>query len=69
MLFDAFDGMLEMAQRRPLVFNLSLHPYLVGHAFRLRPLQDFLALLAAHRQDVWITTPGEIARHARQVLV
>lgn len=67
-LFDAFDGMLEMSARRPLVFNLSLHPYLIGHAFRLRPLQSFLAHLAAHREQVWITTPGAIARHARAFL-
>ena len=66
-LFDAFDGMLEMSARWPLVFNLSLHPYLIGHAFRLRPFQAFLAHLADHRDQVWITTPGEIARHTRQV--
>jgi allantoinase len=67
-LFDAFDGMLEMALRRPLVFNLSLHPYLIGHAFRLQPFQQFLAHLAAHREEVWIATPGEIASHAREML-
>jgi hypothetical protein len=55
--------MLHTARRRPLVFNLSLHPYLIGHAFRLRPFRRFLAHLAAHRDEVWITHPGEIARH------
>lgn len=64
MLFDAFDGMLEASVKRPLVFNLSLHPYLIGHAFRLRPFRRFLAHLAAHREQVWIARPGEIARHA-----
>lgn len=68
MLFDAFDGMLAMSARHPLVFNLSLHPYLVGHAFRLKPLEAFLARLAAHREQVWIATPGAIARHAREQL-
>lgn len=63
-LFDAFDGMLEASRSRPLVFNLSLHPYLVGHAFRLQPLKRFLAHLAAHRHDIWLATPGEIACHA-----
>lgn len=62
-LFDGFDEMLHTARRRPLVFNLSLHPYLIGHAFRLRPFRRFLAHLAAHRDEVWITHPGEIARH------
>lgn len=64
MLFDAFDGMLEMARQRPLVFNLSLHPYLIGHAFRLRPFRQFLAHLAAHRDRAWITQPRAISEHA-----
>ena len=62
-LFDAFDDMLESSQQRPLVFNLSLHPYLIGHAFRLRPFRRFLRHLAAHRDQVWLTRPGDIARH------
>jgi allantoinase len=63
-LFDAFDEMLEASARRPLVFNLSLHPYLIGHAFRMRPFRRFLQHLAAHRDTVWLTRPGDIARHA-----
>lgn len=67
-LFDAFDEMRAISRKRPLVFNLSLHPYLVGHAFRLRPFRKFLAHLAAHRNDVWIARPGDIARHASAML-
>jgi allantoinase len=62
-LFDALDGMLDMSQHRPLVFNLSLHPYLVGHAFRLQPFKRFLAHLASLRNELWLTRPGDIARH------
>jgi allantoinase len=64
MLFDALEGMLEMSQRRPLVFNLSLHPYLIGHAFRLQPFKRFLKHLAALQNDVWIANPGQIANYA-----
>ncbi len=67
-LFDAFDEMLETSRRRPLVFNLSLHPYLIGHAFRLNPFRRFLAHLAAHRNEVWIARPGDIAAHAATCL-
>ena len=63
MLFDALDGMLEASTRRPLVFNLSLHPYLIGHAFRLQPFRRFLEHLGSLREQVWITRPGDIARH------
>ncbi len=67
-LFDAFDEMLEASARRPLVFNLSLHPYLIGHAFRLKPFRRFLQHLAAHRDQVWIARPGDIAAHAARCL-
>lgn len=62
-LFDAFDGMLDLSRRRPLVFNLSLHPYLIGHPHRLKPFRRFLEHLVAHRQDVWITQPRHICEH------
>lgn len=62
-LFDALDGMLHLSRQRPLVFNLSLHPYLIGHAFRLQPFRRFLMHLASLRNDLWLTRPGDIARH------
>lgn len=65
MLFDALDGMLSMSRHRPLVFNLSLHPYLIGHAFRLQPFRRFLMHLAALRNDLWLARPGDIARHVQ----
>ena len=63
-LVDQFDEMLEQSARQPLVFNLSLHPFLVGHAFRLRHLRRALAHIAAHRDRVWLARAGDIARHA-----
>ncbi|MFN0300364.1 MAG: hypothetical protein ACKVQU_08405 [Burkholderiales bacterium] len=65
MLIDQFDEMLEQARRQPIVFNLSLHRYLVGHAFRLRHLRRLLVHIAAHRSEIWLTRPGDIALHAR----
>ncbi len=65
MLIDQFDEMLLQARRQPIVFNLSLHPYLVGHAFRLRHFRRLLEHIAAHRPGIWLTRPGEIAMHAR----
>ena len=40
MLIDQFDEMLEQSTQQPIVFNLSLHPFLVGHGFRLRLDRD-----------------------------
>ena len=62
-LIDQFDEMLRLSRRWPLVFNLSLHPFLVGWPFRLRHLRRVLGHLAAHRDHVWLTRPGDMALH------
>ena len=54
----------ELSRRRPLIFNLSLHPYLIGHPHRLKPFRRFLEHLADHRTAIWLTRPGAIADHA-----
>jgi peptidoglycan/xylan/chitin deacetylase (PgdA/CDA1 family) len=69
MIIDQFDEMREQvhASRPPqaLVMGIALHPYLVGQPYRLRHLRRALKHIAAARAqgDVWITTPGAIARH------
>jgi peptidoglycan/xylan/chitin deacetylase (PgdA/CDA1 family) len=68
MLIDQFDEMLRQSPREPLVFNLSLHPYLVGHAFRLTHLRRAVAHIAARRERIWPARAGEIAAHAARVL-
>jgi peptidoglycan/xylan/chitin deacetylase (PgdA/CDA1 family) len=62
MIIDNFDEMLEQSRRQPLVMGIALHPYIVGQPYRLRHLRRALRHLAAHREAVWITTPGAIAR-------
>ena len=69
MIIDQFDEMLEQvnSSRHPqaLVMGIALHPYLVGQPYRLRHLRRALQHIAAARAkgDVWLTTPGAIARH------
>lgn len=62
-LLDGFEEQLRLARHFPGVFNLSLHPFLVGWPFRLRHLRHVLARLAeaSERDEVWLTTAGEIA--------
>jgi allantoinase len=67
MLVDAFEEALRLSARWPLAFNLSLHPFLVGHPFRLRHLRRVLAHIAGARRRIWLCRPGDIAAHARQV--
>jgi peptidoglycan/xylan/chitin deacetylase (PgdA/CDA1 family) len=63
MIVDNFDEMLEQSRAQPLVCMVSLHTFVVGQPFRLRELRRALQHVAAHRDDVWLTHPGAIARH------
>ena len=63
MIVDQFDEMLELSCERPLVMGVALHAYLVGQPHRLRHLKRALRHVASHRDKIWTTTPGAIARH------
>lgn len=61
-LIDQFDEMRAQSQSAPLVFGLSFHPYLIGHAFALKHIRRAIGHIAAHR-DIWLARPGDIADH------
>jgi allantoinase len=65
MVVNQFEVMALQAQHEPLVFALGLHPYVVGQPFRLRALRRALEHCLHHpgMEQVWLTSPGEIARH------
>jgi peptidoglycan/xylan/chitin deacetylase (PgdA/CDA1 family) len=63
MMIDHFDEMLAQAARRPLVYSVVLHSFVMGQPFRLRALRRALEHILRHREQLWITTPGEIARY------
>ena len=63
MVIDQFDEMLEQSRETPLVMGIALHSMIAGQRFRLRQLRCAFAHLAKHREAVWLTTVGEIARH------
>ena len=72
MIIDQLDEMLEQSQASdsaPLVMGIALHPYIVGQPYRLRHLRRALQHVAAARDrgQVWMTTPGDIFRHAVQM--
>jgi len=75
LIVDQFDEMLEQARRtaQPLVMGIALHPYVVGQPYRLRHLRGALRHVVTKaggcaREDVWITTPGPIARAYAQAV-
>ena len=65
MIADSFEEMLAQSTKQSLVMGIALHPYLVGQPHRLRPLRRALQAIVARRNDIWITTAGEIAAFSR----
>jgi peptidoglycan/xylan/chitin deacetylase (PgdA/CDA1 family) len=63
MIVDQFDEMMELAAQRPLVMGVALHAYIVGQPHRLKHLKRALRHIARRRGEIWLTTPGAIARH------
>src|SRR5258706_6518039 len=63
MIVDQFDEMREQSASAPLVMGIALHAYVIGQPFRMRHLRRALAHIAAHRDEVWLTHAGRIARH------
>jgi allantoinase len=63
MLVDQFEEMLAQSDSQPLVCGLSLHGFIVGQPFRLRPLRQAIRHIANHKRKerVWYTSAGEIA--------
>jgi hypothetical protein len=53
---DEFDA----AHAEGGLFQLTLHPHVIGHRSRLLVLRELLAHIASHR-DVWFATHAQIA--------
>ncbi|MGV9388276.1 polysaccharide deacetylase family protein [Streptomyces olivaceus] len=49
------------------VFQLTLHPHVIGHRSRLVVLRELLDHIASH-QDVWFATHAQLADAARSML-
>jgi hypothetical protein len=68
MWIDQFDEMLEQTGRgQTLVCPFVLHTFLLGQPFRLRQLRRAMQHILAHRDRIWLTQPGEIARHIQSL--
>ena len=63
MMVDQFDEMLHQSAKWPLVYTAVLHPFVIGQPFRLRALRRAMAHILSHRDEIWLTTPGQIAAY------
>jgi hypothetical protein len=57
--------LLEASEKQPLVFSLSLHGFILGQPFRLRPLRQALKHCVQHKQadQIWFTRAGDISNY------
>jgi len=60
-----FDQLLEEGADSGTVMCIPLHAYLVSQPHRLKAFEAALQHIAAHKDDVWITTAAEIAGYYR----
>ncbi len=67
MLVDQFEEMAEQSAKHPLVCNVSIHPYVFGYPFRLRPLRKALQHCFSSRlvERVWKCRPGDVSDYCR----
>jgi allantoinase len=63
MLVDQFDEMIKQCVHQPLVCSISLHPYIVGHPFRIAAVRKVLNHIVnhPHRDRVWFTRAEDIS--------
>jgi peptidoglycan/xylan/chitin deacetylase (PgdA/CDA1 family) len=57
---DQFDVLHADGAASGRVMSIALHPYVAGHPFRARWVERAIEYVTT-RQDVWVTTAGEIA--------
>ncbi len=59
MICDQFDVLYEDGAKTGRVMSICLHPFLIGHPHRSKYFDHALAHIKS-RQEVWVTTGGEI---------
>ena len=63
MLLDNFDEMREQSARRPLVYPISQHPFVVDRPYRIRELRRVFEHILHYRERIWLTRPRDICAY------
>ena len=69
MMIDQFDEMVEQSEQHPLVMNISVHPFIFGQPYRLRPFRKALEQCMQHklRERVWFCRPCDVADYCYEL--
>jgi allantoinase len=63
MVQEAFDRLYSDGAKSGRLLTLSLHPWLIGQAHRIKGLEDACAYMCAF-DGVWMATAGQVAKEA-----
>jgi peptidoglycan/xylan/chitin deacetylase (PgdA/CDA1 family) len=64
-VLNIWKAEFDQAYEEAGLFQLTLHPHVIGHRSRIGILEELLAYIFG-RSDVWFATHAEVARHARE---
>jgi len=64
-VFDIFKREFDAAYREGGIFQLTMHPHVIGYRSRIWILQELISYIKGHPQ-VWFATHADIARYARE---
>jgi peptidoglycan/xylan/chitin deacetylase (PgdA/CDA1 family) len=63
-VFDIFKREFDAAYREGGLFQLTMHPHVIGYRSRIWILQELIAYIQGHEKP-WFATHADIARYAR----
>ena len=63
-VFDVFRREFEAAYAEGGVFQLTMHPHVIGYRSRIWILEELIDLMRS-RKDVWFATHAEVVQYAK----
>ncbi|MGE5522145.1 MAG: polysaccharide deacetylase family protein [Rhodospirillaceae bacterium] len=63
-VFDIFKKEFDGAYRERGVFQLTMHPHIIGHRSRIWILDELIRYMRSH-SGVWFGTHADVVRHAK----
>ncbi len=63
-VLEIFRGEFDGAYAEGGLFQLTMHPHLIGHRSRIRVLDELIRHIRMH-PDIWVATHADVARHCR----
>jgi peptidoglycan/xylan/chitin deacetylase (PgdA/CDA1 family) len=63
-VFDIFKREFDAAYREGGIFQLTMHPHVIGYRSRIWILEELIKYIQGH-EKVWFATHADIARYAK----